>query len=53
MIAIALWVIAVLILASVLYLKKFMQDMAIVEGELINELREIKDILAKIHEKQL
>ncbi len=51
--AIALWVIAVLILASVLYLKKFMQDMAIVESELINELREIKGILAKIHEKQL
>ncbi len=51
--AIALSAIAVLILLSVIYLKKFMRDMAIVESELIKELREIKNILAKIHEKQL
>lgn len=50
---IALSVIAALILASVVYLKKFMSDMAAVESELIKELREIKGILAKIHAKQL
>ncbi len=50
---IALGVIAVLLLASVIYLKKFMRDMAIVESELIKELREIKSWLIKINEKQL
>jgi low affinity Fe/Cu permease len=49
----ALTAIAVLILLSVIYLKKFMRDMAAVESELIKELREIKNILAKINEKQL
>lgn len=50
---IALSVIAVLMLASVIYLKKFMKDMAVVESDLIKELREIKNILLKINEKQL
>ena len=50
---IALSVIAVLMLACVIYLKKFMSDMALVESELINELREIKGVLVKISEKQL
>ena len=50
---IVLGIIAVLLLLSVLNLKKFMREMADVESELIKELREIKDILAKIHEKQL
>ncbi len=51
--ATALWVIAALILVSVLSLIKFMRDMAAVEDELINELREVKGVLQKIHEKQL
>lgn len=48
-----LGIIAVLILASVIYLKKFMRDMAKVESDLINELKEMKTILLKINEKQL
>ncbi|MCX5679696.1 MAG: hypothetical protein NTZ95_03450 [Candidatus Omnitrophica bacterium] len=50
---IALGIIAVLLLVSVIYLKKFMIDMAIVEKGLINEIREMKDYLKKIHENQL
>lgn len=50
---IALSVIAVLILATAVYLKKFMKDMAIVEADLIKELREIKGVLLKINEKQI
>ncbi len=50
---IALGVIAVLLLVSVVSLKKFMKDMAIVENELIKELREIKGVLVKINEKQV
>ena len=50
---IALGIIAVLLLASVIYLKKFMSDMALVESELIKELKEIKVVLTKINEKQL
>lgn len=50
---VALGIIAVLILASVIYLKKFMDDMAAVEADLIKELREIKGVLVKINEKQL
>lgn len=53
MMGIALSVIAVLMLAAVVYLKKFMDDMAKVESELINELRNIKGVLIKISEKQL
>jgi hypothetical protein len=53
MMAVALWMIAVLMLASVIYLKKFMDDMAAVESELIQELRQIKGVLVKINEKQL
>jgi len=50
---IALGVIALLLLVSVIYLKKFMADMAAVEKELIGEMRQMKDYLKKIHEKQL
>lgn len=50
---IVLAVIAVLLMVSVIYLKKFMHDMAVVESELIKELREMKGWLIKINEKQL
>lgn len=50
---IALWIIAALLLVSVIFLKRFMSDMAAVESELIKELREMKDWLKKINEKQL
>lgn len=50
---IVLGIIAALLLASVVYLKKFMMDMAVVEKELIGEIREMKGYLKKIHEKQL
>ena len=50
---IALGMIAILLLISVIYLKKFMRDMAAVEGELIKELKEMKNYLKKINEKQL
>ena len=50
---IALGIIAVLLLMSIVYLKKFMSDMALVEAELIKELRDIKGVLIKISEKQL
>lgn len=50
---IALTIIAVLLILAVLFLKKFMKDMADVEAELISQLKEIKGILAKISEKQL
>lgn len=52
-IAVVVCLIAVLILASVLYLQKFMRDMAAVESDLIKELIEIKSWLMKINEKQL
>ncbi|MDD5496501.1 MAG: hypothetical protein PHP46_05325 [Candidatus Omnitrophica bacterium] len=48
---IALGIIAILLLASVIYLKRFMRDMAVVEGELIKELREMKVYLKKMSEK--
>jgi len=50
---IVLGMIAALLLAAVIYLQRFMQDMAVVESELIKELREIKTVLTKINEKQL
>ena len=50
---IALGMIAVLLLACLIYLQRFMRDMALVESELIKELREIKGVLVKINEKQL
>ena len=50
---IALWMIAVLILVSVVSLIKFMRNMALVEDALIRELKEVKGVLQKIHEKQL
>lgn len=49
----ALSVIAILLILSLIYLKKFMCDMACVEAELIKELRDIKGVLVKISEKQL
>ena len=50
---IALGVIAVLIFLAVIYLQKFMRDMAIAERELLKELKEMKNYLMKISEKQL
>lgn len=50
---IALGAIAVLLIFSLMYLRKFMRDMACVEAELIKELREIKGVLIKINEKQI
>ncbi|MDD5135959.1 MAG: hypothetical protein PHX20_07605 [Candidatus Omnitrophica bacterium] len=50
---IALGAIAVLMLLCIIYLNKFMRDMAVVEAALIKELREIKGWLIKISEKQL
>ena len=44
---------AILLLLSIVYLKKFMRDMALVEDELIKELKEMKGWLIKISEKQL
>lgn len=49
----ALGAIAVLLILSIVYLKRFMCDMACVEAELIKELRDIKGVLIKINEKQL
>lgn len=46
-------VIAILLVLCIIYLRKFMSDMAIVEADLIKELREIKGVLIKINEKQL
>ena len=48
---IMLGIIALLLLVSIVYLKKFMRDMAVVESELINELKEMKSWLIKISEK--
>ena len=50
---IALGIIAFLLLVSVIYLKKFMDDMAKIEDDLIREIREMKNWLIKINEKQL
>lgn len=50
---IALGIIAALLLLSVVSLWKFMRDMAIVEKELLKELKEMKNYLMKINEKQL
>lgn len=45
--------VAGLLVLTVVFLHKFMRDMAAVERDLIGELREMKGLLAKIHEKQL
>jgi len=50
---VVLGIIAVLLFLSVAHLRKFMRDMAAVESELIKELREIKDCLVRINERQL
>lgn len=50
---IVLGIIAILLILSVVYLQRFMRDMAVVESELIKELREIKNCLTRINEKQL
>ena len=50
---IALGIIAVLILLSVISLQKFMRDMAIAERDLLAELKEMKNYLMKMSEKQL
>lgn len=49
---IALVAIAVLLVVAVVFLKKFMDDMAAVERDLIKELREIKAVLIKANEKK-
>ena len=46
-------VIAILILTSVIILQRFMKDMAIVEKELLKEIKEMKQCLIRINEKQL
>ncbi|MEI6863655.1 MAG: hypothetical protein WCK38_04560 [Candidatus Omnitrophota bacterium] len=48
---IVLGIIAALLLASVFYLRRFMRDMAVVESELIREIKEMKNYLKKISEK--
>jgi len=48
---IALGIIAALLLVSVFYLRKFMADMAVVESELIKEIKEMKNYLKVISEK--
>ena len=50
---VVLGTIAVLILASVIILQRFMKDMAIVEKELLKEIKEMKQCLIRINEKQL
>lgn len=49
----ALGIIAFLIFVSVVSLIKFMRDMAVVEDRLLGELKEIKQWLIKINQKQL
>lgn len=49
----ALWTVAILILVCVVILQKFMRDMAVVEKDLLKELKEMKSWLMKISEKQL
>ena len=48
---VVLGIIAALLLASVFYLRRFMRDMAVVESELIREIKEMKNYLKKISEK--
>ena len=50
---IVLGIIAVLIFASVALLYRFMQDMAKVEKDLLKEIKEMKQCLVRINEKQL
>jgi len=48
---IVLGVIAFLLFLSVITLQRFMRDMAIVESDLLNELKEMKGYLKKMSEK--
>jgi len=48
---IALGIIAALLLVSVFYLRRFMRDMAIVESDLMKEIKEMKNYLKMISEK--
>lgn len=50
---VVLGMIAGLILASVIILQRFMKDMAIVEKDLLKEIKEMKQCLIRINEKQL
>ena len=50
---IILGIIAVLVLVSVIILQRFMKDMAVVEKDLLKEIKEMKQCLIKINEKQL
>jgi len=51
--AMALWAIAVLMLVCVMSVQKFMRDMAVVEKDLLKEIKEMKSWLIKINEKQV
>ncbi|MEI8344908.1 MAG: hypothetical protein WCG06_02430 [Candidatus Omnitrophota bacterium] len=46
-----LGIIAVLLGVMMLYLKRFMTDMAAVESQIIQELKEMKALLAKLGQK--
>ena len=48
---IALGIIALLLLVSVVLLQRFMKDMAIVESDLLKELKEMKGYLKRMSEK--
>jgi hypothetical protein len=50
---IALAIITVLLILSVISLRRFMRDMAVVEKDLLKEIKEMKQCLIKINEKQL
>jgi hypothetical protein len=49
---IVLGTIAVLIFACAMILQRFMKNMAIVEKELLKEIKEMKQCLIRINEKQ-
>ena len=48
-----LGIIAGLILASVMILQRFMKNMASIEKDLLKEIKEMKQCLIRINEKQL
>lgn len=48
---IVLGIIAFLLFLSVITLQKFMRDMAIVESDLLKELKDMKNYLKEISEK--
>ncbi|MCX5666929.1 MAG: hypothetical protein NTY34_01250 [Candidatus Omnitrophica bacterium] len=46
-------IIAILIFTSVIILQRFMRDMAIVEKDLLKEIKEMKQCMIRINDKQL